>query len=174
MICDVCHKNEAIIHFKGIFNNQTMKMDLCEECAIKKGVDIKPEFTMGEFISTLSDLGSPSVPKDKKSAACSSCGTTYAEFKQTGRFGCSNCYTTFGYYITPLLEKIHGSTKYSGKRTLANVRVQDDQDLLRQKLSEYKRVLDEMLKKENYEEAANLRDQIKELKKKIKNDIKNT
>ncbi|MFN3966378.1 MAG: UvrB/UvrC motif-containing protein [Endomicrobiia bacterium] len=176
MLCDVCHKNEATIHFKGIFNDQVFKINLCEECAMKKGVEIKPEFALSEFISTLSDLDGFDIPKEKKQIVCKTCGLKYSEFKESGRLGCSNCYSEFANYLTPLLEKIHGSTKYNGNKSSA-VQIETEKIIriqtLKQKYQELKDELKEAVNKELYEKAAEIRDQLKELKRKILIEQKN-
>jgi len=167
MLCNICHKNEATIHFKGIFNDQVFKIDLCEECAMKKGVEIKPELALAEFISTLSDLNNGlDIKKEKRNIACKTCGLKYSDFKESGRLGCSNCYTEFANYLIPLLEKIHGSTKYKGKAEILQTEIEKIENL-KQKYQELKNNLKEAVDKELYEKAAEIRDHLKELKKRI-------
>ncbi len=174
MLCDVCHKNEATIHFKGIFNNQVFKINLCEECAIKKGVEIKPELALAEFISTLSDLNGVDITKEKKQIVCKSCGLKYSEFKASGRLGCSRCYSDFSNYLIPLVEKIHGSSKYNGyKASPEQTETGENLFLLKQKYYELKNKLKDAVNKELYEKAAELRDEIKEIKRKISIEQKN-
>jgi len=173
MLCNICHKNEATIHFKGIFNDQVFKIDLCEECAMKKGVEIKPELALAEFISTLSDLNNGlDIKKEKRNIVCKTCGLKYSDFKESGRLGCSNCYTEFANYLTPLLEKIHGSTKYKGKAEILQTEIEKIENL-KQKYQELKNNLKEAVEKELYEKAAEIRDQLRELKKRILAEQKN-
>ena len=87
------------------------------------------------------------------------CGFSQADFKKTGRLGCSECYETFAEGLGSLLKAMHKGTEHVGKlperaqRTMA--------------LNQRMRALTENLQKavadENYESAASLRDQIKQL-----------
>jgi len=163
MLCNICHKNEATIHFKGIFNDQVFKINLCEECAKKKGVKFSPEVDLAELISTLTDLDlPPSVIKQKKAVSCSNCGMTYNEFKQKGRLGCANCYNTFSAYLLPLIERIHGSNKHIGKKPFS-IKVAGKGKV--NKISILKKELEQVVKLEEYEKAASLRDKIRALQK---------
>ncbi|MFH2070056.1 MAG: UvrB/UvrC motif-containing protein [Elusimicrobiota bacterium] len=137
MLCGVCHKNEATIHFKGIFNGQVFKMDMCEECAIKKGVE------------------------EKKSITCGSCGITYADFKSKGRLGCANCYTSFAPFLNQLIEHIHGSGKHIETRPFDNP---TGTATLKQKLHALTQELKLCISREEYEKAAEIRDKIKYVK----------
>ena len=107
-------------------------------------------------------------PKDQTSAAttvsvkCPSCGLTYADFKKIGRLGCGECYNTFRKYLGPLLKRIHGSTQHTGKSPLIAGKPRKkkiDLQALRIRLA---RAIEE----EAFEEAAKIRDQIKELERK--------
>jgi len=171
MLCNICNKNEATIFFKGVFNKQMLKINLCEECGRKKGVEIKPGFALEEFISNFSAFNAPAPChkdlKSKKSLICPGCGITYSEFRQSGKLGCSNCYSAFSTYMTPLLEKIHGTSRYTGKKYKPS-RQFEEHDYLKIKYSQLKKELENSLKKEQYEQAAQLRDKIRDIKKKLK------
>ena len=99
---------------------------------------------------------------------CPECGITYSEFKQTGRLGYSNCYSVFAVQLTPLIERIHGSSKYSGKRLSQSPETFDETYNFKIKYSRLRKELDNALKKEHYEQAAQLRDKLKEIKKDLK------
>jgi protein arginine kinase activator len=93
------------------------------------------------------------------------CGFSQADFKKTGRLGCSECYVTFAEGLGSLLKAMHKGTEHVGKlperaqRSIA--------------LSHRVRALTENLEKavadENYETAASLRDQIKQLENELSN-----
>lgn len=152
MLCDICHKNLATIYFKGIFNKKVIKLNLCKECAEKKSM---------KFFLKLTDLDKL-IHKEKKSIQCKNCGITYQEFKETTKLGCPNCYLSFAHYLNPLIKRIHGSNKYSGKK-VSVMSAQSEQELLMQELKKLKSELDELVKNEEYERAAELRDKIKEV-----------
>ena len=94
---------------------------------------------------------------------------TYDDFKKIGRLGCSDCYATFQVSLAPLLKRIHGSNQHLGK--VPNAVVMKEQKALskiHEELETVKAELQKAIKKEEFEEAASLRDKIKFLEKKAK------
>ncbi len=159
MLCQVCHKNEATVHYTEVSGSKVIEIHLCEKCAIEKGVSIKPQFLLGGLMSGLVEFEkSTKIVKGKK---CPGCGLTYDDFKRMGRLGCSKCYETFKQSLTALLETIHGSSVHAGK-VPAIVDRKVDKGLILKKLRERLRKL---VEKEEFEEAARLRDEIRKLDK---------
>jgi protein arginine kinase activator len=96
---------------------------------------------------------------DEEEPRCASCGMTYSEFNRTGKFGCPDCYESFKEEITPLMRRIHGHSKHAGKvpnrgsgvfRTVTQIK------RLRQHLQK-------LVREEQYEQAAQVRDEIRAL-----------
>ncbi|HET9952418.1 MAG TPA: UvrB/UvrC motif-containing protein, partial [Candidatus Eisenbacteria bacterium] len=88
---------------------------------------------------------------------CPRCSLVYSEFKESGRLGCSECYTTFRAQLRPLLRRIHGSTKHVGKapaRDSARV-------ALRREIQRLHEDLQRAIEREEFETAASLRDRIR-------------
>ncbi len=164
MLCDICHKNEATIHVTEIVNGMVEEIHICEECAIKKGMMGK-KFGLADFLAELTDFDIPALEHElpeKTKLKCPNCGLTFEDFKRTGRLGCSQCYETFRKGLIPLLKSIHGSSQHIGsapKKTYKKTSKIREMQNLEQKL--YKAV-----EEEEYEEAAKLRDKIRELKRK--------
>lgn len=49
-------------------------------------------------------------------STCAACGLTYASFRQTGYLGCPECYTAFEQQLVPLIARAHeGGTHHTGK-----------------------------------------------------------
>ena len=90
---------------------------------------------------------------------CPTCGFTQADFKKTGRLGCSTCYTVFAEPLEGMLKQMHKGTQHVGKVPKA-LRAKLDITKQRDSLAEQ---LQKAIETENYEEAARLRDQLKEL-----------
>ncbi len=89
--------------------------------------------------------------------ACPQCGITFFEFRNQGRLGCPHDYVFFEQELDPLIQNIHGSTQHVGKHPHRSDRGTDKQtDLIRMR-----RELDKAVKKEDYEAASKLRDQIR-------------
>jgi protein arginine kinase activator len=92
---------------------------------------------------------------------CPGCGKTYHDFVKAGRLGCGVCYTQFEKEIEPVVRKIAANPEHVGK-----VPKRRSGSLLTwREIEGLRRGLDEAVRTENYEEAARLRDQIRELEK---------
>lgn len=164
MLCNICHKNEATVHFKGIFNDKVLNLNMCEDCAERKGIKLKSDIALTELISTLTEIDLPAAGvREKKSIQCLSCGLTYSEFKETGKLGCQDCYSVFSHYLTPLITRIHGSSRYIGKKFVSE---QTEQISVKQRVKELRSELNKLLKNEQYEQAAEVRDKLRELSEK--------
>ncbi len=173
MLCDECGKNKATVHLTEIINEQITKLNLCESCAKEKGSDVEQHFGISDLLTALSDVETPAQTQSGGGAIvktkCAHCGLTYEDFKKVGRLGCSECYTTFKVSLTPLLKRIHGSNQHLGK--VPNPGVAKEQKVMtkiNEDLESVKLELQKAIKKEEFEEAAALRDKIKFLEKKIK------
>jgi len=164
MLCDVCGKNPATVHLTEIINEQMTELHLCETCAQAKSQEMEQQFGLGDLLAGLveSDKAGSSAEKEGLALKCPNCKLTYVDFKKIGRLGCGECYTTFKKYLGPLLKRIHGSGQHLGKSPLKMARVLkkkiDAQDL-RSKLQK-------AIEMEEFEEAARIRDQIRELERK--------
>ncbi|MFQ5952437.1 MAG: UvrB/UvrC motif-containing protein [Candidatus Omnitrophota bacterium] len=165
MKCDICSKNEATVHLTEIIDGNVTKLHICDKCAKEKGEEMQSHFGLTDLLSSLMDF-EPTMPKSriKKSTAvkCPSCGMTYYDFQKIGRLGCGKCYETFGKKLTELLKKIHGSDRHVGKAPFKKQKVRKG----KKDLGRLKKELEELVKKEEFEKAAVLRDRIKELEEK--------
>jgi protein arginine kinase activator len=167
MLCQDCNKREANIHLTQIINNEKIVLNLCKICAEKRGFHSPFEqvpFPLAEFVTGM--IG-PSKEKprsktekgDVQEKICPGCGLTFSEFGRVGRLGCARCYQTFRPELTDILRKIHGSADHRGRTA-----VQPSEDL--QPIREEKRLREELkraIESENFEAAARLRDEIRNL-----------
>ncbi|KPJ50524.1 hypothetical protein AMJ40_02660 [candidate division TA06 bacterium DG_26] len=157
MLCEDCGKREATLQYTEVSGDKETVYHLCEECAQQRGY-VKPKSSPTEYYLEFG-LGGE-LTKEEEKLRCN-CGLTFADFRGTGRLGCVNCYVTFSEQLKSLMQRIHGATKHVGKV------VTKDGEYLRLKRRTIK--LEEQLKKavaqENFEAAADLRDQIRELNK---------
>src|SRR5678816_44650 len=93
----------------------------------------------------------------KEAHLCAECGITYSEFKTKARLGCANDYDVFRSELLRLLEKIHGSTQHAGKTPhTVDAQVRKENELIR-----LKKDLESVVKSEDFEKAAEIRDRIK-------------
>lgn len=178
MLCDNCGKNEANVKYTQIINGVKKEMKLCEKCSKELGIDnFNINFNMPiDFSSFLGDLISDYEENSfmpmlgaRKELKCKNCNTTYEEFLNTGKFGCSECYETFADKIDSVLKRIHGSNKYLGRKCKESVSPIDkieekNEDKEDNKMTKLENELKQAIKDERYEDAAKIRDEIKKIK----------
>lgn len=169
MICQECGDNPAKLHFTKIINGEKTEIHICEECAKEKGDFFAGSgngFSIHNLLSGLLDFepASPNAVGSQTQAQplrCDRCGLTYSQFRQLGRFGCNECYSKFSERLEPVLKRVHGNTEHVGKipkRVGGLVK-------FRRQLDHLRRDLQRAIEKEEFEQAARLRDQIRELEK---------
>lgn len=165
MLCDVCKKKNASLHYTKIINGKIEEMHLCEACALEsQDFDFDKPFSIHKLFSSLFENNKTEAADKKiKDITCSNCGLTLSKFQKTGKLGCTKCYDEFSEHIRPIISGIHGHNHHRGKtpsRTDPNILIKREVDELVQRL-------DEAVKKEEFEKAAELRDEIKRVKAKL-------
>ena len=158
MLCCVCKEKEATVHLTQITGDKMQKVDLCEECAKQKGVNDPAGFSLADLLLGLGASQEIAQSSGGEEVRCPNCGFTQADFKKAGRLGCSQCYTTFAEGLEGLLKSMHKGTKHVGKTPLALRQSRD----LTERLKLLQRKLDKAVTSEDFEQAATLRDEIKE------------
>ena len=168
MLCQVCNQRPANVHVTKVINNVRTELHLCQQCARERGeleVFAGPKFAFSNLLAGLlqSDAatGVPvGIPGGSRSV-CSTCGLEYPEFMNTGYLGCSECYSQFLPMLRPLIARIHGHARHTGKvpaRAGKAVRFRKELESLREELRT-------MIEAEEYEKAALVRDRIRDLEK---------
>ncbi|MFF2094461.1 UvrB/UvrC motif-containing protein [Paenibacillus sp. NPDC058174] len=171
MICQECGNRPATLHFTKIVNGEKTEFHVCEACARERGDSIPGAvngFSIHNLLSGLLDFdpsGSASSAslKQQQALRCEECGLTYTQFSKLGRFGCSSCYRYFADRLDPLLKRVHGNTVHSGKipkRTGSQIQYKREIEQLRGEMQGH-------IEREEFESAAELRDRIRELERKI-------
>ncbi|RSL29431.1 hypothetical protein D7Z54_31190 [Salibacterium salarium] len=175
MLCQECQTHQATLHFTKIINGKKAEMHLCDECARDKGEHIpgSNSYSIHELLSGLLNFdqlsGNNGFKSSRASApeqlVCDQCGLTYSQFAKTGRFGCAHCYKAFDVKLDPILKRVHsGNYRHAGKvpkRAGGKMQVQKQIEKLREQL----RI---SIEQEEFEEAAQLRDQVRELEEKMR------
>jgi protein arginine kinase activator len=170
MICQECHQRPATLHFTKIINGEKTEFHICEVCAQEKG-DMFPgglgNFSIHHLLSGLLNNTDPGVNtfkvQQEAPLRCDTCGLTYSQFSKSGRFGCSNCYKAFKEKLDPLFRRVHGNTHHSGKvpeRSGGAIK-------LKKEVSQLKEELRRRIEREEFEQAAKIRDRIRELEQQI-------
>jgi protein arginine kinase activator len=91
------------------------------------------------------------------SLACPRCGMAREEFRKTGRLGCPECYKTFMAELTMAIKAMHHSGQHLGKIPAR----EGVQTRMKSKIARLQKDLEAAIAREDFEQAAKLRDQIK-------------
>jgi protein arginine kinase activator len=151
--CEECGANEATVHLTYISNESTKVSRLCADCAKKKGISVSIDD------ESVKDETNTPVALPEKDVLCPACNTLLSEFRENGRLGCPQCYRNFEKEIDAMLMQANGTLAHKGKRYTGNSVCQADVkdiDSLRNELAE-------AVKNEEFELAADIRDEIHSL-----------
>lgn len=165
MKCDSCGKENANVHMTSIVNGVKEEHHYCQQCANQK------EQGTGSMFSSMFDdtffnnqffanvMYPQSTLGNSKLSACPQCGMTISAFNYQGRLGCDKCYEAFQQHLIPLIKRIQGSTSYEGRlpqRGAEDLKVE-------QTIKQLRNDLIQAVKQEQFERAAQIRDEIKSL-----------
>lgn len=163
MLCDICKTNVAKIHLTEIEGGKTKKVDLCETCSKEKGVENSTSFALADMLLGLGASQEMAAASGGPEVKCQACGFTQADFKKTGRFGCAECYVTFADGLEGLLKTMHKGTRHVGKVPRLRRETRD----FSEKLKGLQKRLEKAIRDEDFEQAANVRDEIKQMREKL-------
>ena len=148
MVCEKCGKRPATVKYTQIINGRKSSLNICSACASQESI-------FDNFGSLLSFR----EREEGGTGQCPCCHMTLSEFLRSGRMGCGECYSTFRNHADAMLKKIHGTSKHiseDSKPVKEEVKEPKSEiELLREKLAN-------AIAEENFEEAASLRDIIRE------------
>lgn len=155
--CDKCDKM-ATVHLTEIVNGKKTEKHLCEDCAADEGITIKADIPISQlledFILQSADEGGTGE------LVCDVCGLTFSEFREHGVLGCPHDYEAFEEALVPILAQAQqGSPEHLGKVPHRSGRDQKKQNAILKLRAQLRGAV----AAEDYEKAAALRDQIKEL-----------
>lgn len=183
MLCENCGKNEANVRYSENINGVRKELHLCEECSRRLGITDKMDFRMPSFDlsnffgSFLEDFSSSSdfmpLLSEVKQIKCDSCGSSFDDIINTGRYGCANCYDVFEDRMDPILKKLQGANRHNGrlgkisdnKMKFEKEENKNKSDSAENKLQKLQDDLKQAIKEERYEDAAKIRDEIKRQEK---------
>jgi protein arginine kinase activator len=167
MQCDYCD-SKATVFFTQIIDGQTKKSSLCEKCATEHGVTDPEGFLIGHLQPVPkgktgkmahAEIINPALSSPSDHPTCPSCGFAFDDLKKTGRLGCSGCYQFFRDDIKHNLGGMHKGISHMGRVPEGMLEAFER----RQQLEKLQLAMDEAISGEDYEKAAALRDEIKNL-----------
>ena len=191
MLCDNCGKREANVRYSENINGRRKELNLCEECSKKLGItnmnfNMPIDFSsfFGEFMEDFATPDFIPLLNQVKTLKCDQCGYTFDDIVNTGKLGCGNCYSVFEERLDPIIKRIQGSNKHVGRigkiiddritkkheevnktseKQESNIKENETKSEKQNKLEKLQEELKQAIKEERYEDAAKIRDQIKNL-----------
>ncbi|MBN1425753.1 UvrB/UvrC motif-containing protein [Candidatus Fermentibacteria bacterium] len=160
--CDACGNRPAEIRVTEVARGRVEERMLCRACAAKLGVDSGSHavFSVSKLVAGMGDQAAPNGLERVDAVSCQSCGLRYAEFRDSGKLGCPECYRAFSKDLAVLIRRLHGALRHSGR----GPGERSAEQAIRLELASLRNQLAEAVAKEAYEGAARLRDRIRELK----------
>lgn len=167
MNCDECKQNLATVHLTEMYNGQKTEMHLCPTCAAKKGALMfdPDQFNipnlLGGFLGGANGLqGYANAPPQ---VLCPTCGANFMDIRHTGKLGCPDCYQAFEQELEAALKRIHGNSQHTGKIPLRS----GEKARIKKQVGDLKSQLQGAIMEEDYEKAAEIRDLMKDMEKKL-------
>lgn len=158
MLCDHCGERDASVHLTTIVDNEVRQQHLCEVCAAERGVETTVSVPKHPLSVFLQEVQQQAAVPSAESGKCTFCGATMSDFRATGRWGCSQCYSAFESSMRELLRRVHGNSRHGGRTYQPPAPALDERSTI---LGELKERLRRAIESEQFEMAADLRDRIR-------------
>jgi len=152
MKCEICKQNEATVHFKQVSNGAVREMYVCKDCAAENGFDVHSPMALTDFLFGVGMSAHVEAEGDDK--ACPSCRLRRSEYRKSSRLGCELCYETFADELSPLVAAMHKGSRHVGKVPAA--------ERVTAEIAALQQAMRRAVAAEDFEEAARLRDRVRE------------
>ena len=149
MECQKCARKPATVFTTTVVGGELKRTDLCEDCARESGA-VHPS----GFLSAEALMMGPASSPEEKTEKCPACGYTLDTLNKTGRLGCATCYEKFSASLTAALQESQRAMTHVGKRPGRK----------RASREELEAEMQQLIRTEQYEEAARLRDRMAKIK----------
>lgn len=190
MLCQLCGKNQAVVFIEEAGTNNGL-LGICRECAEKNalGLPFLNSDNLKELLEKLtSDIANYAASKQSRQSrdckshvkheeiVCPTCSWTYSQFEKTRLFGCPQCCRTFSDKLDKIIYETHRGRIHTGKfpQMLHTADSMPDigtifreQNDLKREIEILRKGIDESVRREEFEFAAELRDKIIELENKL-------
>ncbi len=154
--------NPKNVHLTQIVGDELKKLSLCASCPAAQGAAQVGALNIVCESNPKLALDASAIQSSDKTIACPNCGFTQESFKEYGRLGCPACYDAFASGLDPVLKKAHKGTEHRGK-----VPAGYKAPVTREEIEALKTALQKHVDREEYEEAAQLRDRIWEMESRV-------
>jgi len=173
----MCDK-EASVFLTQIVDGKMTQANLCDQCSKDKGVTDPTGFQLADFLIGAAGQGKSKVETAEDDAlVCPACGFTRAHLKKIGRLGCPECYQTFAADLDNMLRAMHKGTRHIGKvpgkipppavkAPVTTAVIVPPKVSAKKRLAELKDAIERAVADERYEDAARLRDEMRDMESK--------
>lgn len=168
--CESCGVQPATVHVAKVEDGRIVTTELCQSCATELGGEVAGTalvfvvpMGIGQVLGGLLGASAePRLPTDEFSElTCPVCGTTSAEVRERGLFGCAACYEAFASLFESASDEEDASpTAYHLGKLPARG---PEGAVARREVLRLQRMLRELVEAERFEEAAGVRDRLAEL-----------
>lgn len=124
-----------------------------------KSININNNIIQQNDLDISNDINNKQEIDKKINVVCNVCNTSFEEYKKEGKLGCSKCYQAFEKELKPIIESIYGFSEHIGKYPKNQFK---DVDVIKT-IEKLKEQLNIAIQEEEYEKAAELRDEILKL-----------
>jgi len=174
--CQSCNARPAVVQFVQVTGDQRREMWLCRECALSVGMRQQVEAFQRLSQLLMQQPAMTEITDEMRAAlgtTCRRCKLVFEEFVKSGLLGCPECYNEFRDLLKPVLRRLHGVTRATTEKksesapfsvprkpclepeTVSGATTESREHLELQ--------LNLALLEENYERAAEIRDQLKKM-----------
>ncbi|MGA2052416.1 MAG: UvrB/UvrC motif-containing protein [Opitutales bacterium] len=147
----------AVVHVTWVLAGTAHTAAYCEAHAAVSGVLDPHGYALLENADAASGARADGSPR------CPSCDCSQRDFERQGRFGCPACYGAFAGLLPPLLTRMHRGVRHRGKIP----RERADPVVVRHRIAQLQDELNDAVRAEQFEGAAQTRDTIASLKAKL-------
>jgi protein arginine kinase activator len=165
--CQACHERDAVVRLTQVVGDEVTTVHLCSKCAAERGIETEGELNqtpLGAFLAAVGKSGPDLAAAAATGELCSGCGATLQDFQASGRLGCARCWVTFERPLRDLVRRVQGATRHTGKGYQGSAAAaQTEPERQVRARGELKEQLNLAIEAEDFERAAQLRDQLREL-----------
>lgn len=186
MVCQNCQSTEATVHTTTILNGILTEIHLCAECsgAGGRGLAAMPTDIQGLLQQILTGgplapllnlpllnlpLGAPMQPTKEGilDRTCPHCGITLGDIRRTGKLGCPHDYSVFGETLSQVIGVSQAGAQQHIGKVPRNAPVEVHRAVIQARIDSLQRRLESAVFREDYENAAKYRDDIKDARSEL-------
>jgi protein arginine kinase activator len=178
--CQLCAKRPATTHLTELdASGGNRELHLCGHCIQSLGIPLQDgpppiaeliEKGAEDVVAATSEVAGNEVAEVVEDETCPQCGLAFSEYTANNLFGCAHDYAAFSEQLEPLLKRYHGATRHVGRAPTRTPEPAPAAEAVATPLGTRRRLeaaLKDAVTHEHYEEAARVRDQLRQLESEV-------